>query len=923
MSTPYSGLQEQLEKLNDLKTQGLLSNEEHAYGIKNILSSFGLGDANVTMSGDGNGTNGTGTGDFFTDDNDRGKHVEILIHNITHSDMALSINKSNLSLPLGKLIARPKFGEYRDISERLLQVLHTKSSSETCTIKSPVYSRSQTPTRDGRYPIAEQPRVYGQGQGHGEQGQHVLLPLGFDLSKCPVSVKVSSLHFKGSSSSVLSDAAVLNLEDEEEEEVMKNFYFQRSSWRQRKAGTSASVSAGGSSDGTNTNGTGTATAYYDDSPKVGNNSSTYNSYSHTLTSTSSMCDVNAIYFPLLSVLIHKWLETLANNGQMENSRKIVILISGRGTPTDPKARSIDNSTQATSKIVQRLISIEYPDLQIITLHSTTNLFRYDENIVFVKRELAPIVDHIRNDLAHNVGEKWKEYMGVTLSFADGSSARVSAINQSLSHYRPSYMHFWQLKTFWAEGKLCDDDIEAHDFADISTQPALTVEQTSSTVRMTVAAMQQFRNEFECIMDTSSTTNTDLAKFWLRKSKKPVLAVLLVQKAGSAPKLYRGTNMEVSMPTGSLCAERNVIGSALADDITLRRQDLKMIAVYSARSLDTPKPSSCSISMTNSTFASNTNYIHDVFNERQQYMRSNSSANSGNVDTNAKVTSFSTECLPCSGHNSSSDNGGSDRNTTSSAMKSGDVSLPTLHVNINLGNPHPQEQGHENAPQPTAFTSRQTKRSWFETSADSTSYFENGSPGSGGPNGAPRSPVIQGQKRKILRMPSNFIVVGSNKPKTPNSGDNRAHGFASSSSSSSNHNGYHNLDGNGNGNNYFGRKNTPLLRKIHSSFSSGGLLGLDRHEIFNMGDEYEPEDAEGEGQDGDNDEFGNNFDDGTFQGATKSRSFIVHEGDMNPLKPCGACLEWLKKISSVNPGFQVITFTDYQCKGVYQEIIADT
>jgi hypothetical protein len=37
-------------------------------------------------------------------------------------------------------------------------------------------------------------------------------------------------------------------------------------------------------------------------------------------------------------------------------------------------------------------------------------------------------------------------------------------------------------------------------------------------------------------------------------------------------------MEVSMPTGSLCAERNVIGTALADNPSLRRQDLKVIAV---------------------------------------------------------------------------------------------------------------------------------------------------------------------------------------------------------------------------------------------------------------------------------------------------------------------------------------------------------
>jgi hypothetical protein len=39
--------------------------------------------------------------------------------------------------------------------------------------------------------------------------------------------------------------------------------------------------------------------------------------------------------------------------------------------------------------------------------------------------------------------------------------------------------------------------------------------------------------------------SDMQEFWLRKTKKPVLAVLLVQKPGQPPKLYRGTNMEVS------------------------------------------------------------------------------------------------------------------------------------------------------------------------------------------------------------------------------------------------------------------------------------------------------------------------------------------------------------------------------------------
>ena len=52
--------------------------------------------------------------------------------------------------------------------------------------------------------------------------------------------------------------------------------------------------------------------------------------------------------------------------------------------------------------------------------------------------------------------------------------------------------------------------------------------------------------------------------------------------------------------------------------------------------------------------------------------------------------------------------------------------------------------------------------------------------------------------------------------------------------------------------------------------------------------------------------------------TRTRTIAVQDGDMNPLAPCGACKGWLKKIASVNPQFSVITFTDYECNGVYEE-----
>ena len=61
-----------------------------------------------------------------------------------------------------------------------------------------------------------------------------------------------------------------------------------------------------------------------------------------------------------------------------------------------------------------------------------------------------------------------------------------------------------------------------------------------------------------------------------------MAVLLTQKSGDGerPVFWRGMNVEVSMPTGTLCAERNAIGNALAGDQTLCRRHLQGVAVLS-------------------------------------------------------------------------------------------------------------------------------------------------------------------------------------------------------------------------------------------------------------------------------------------------------------------------------------------------------
>lgn len=115
------------------------------------------------------------------------------------------------------------------------------------------------------------------------------------------------------------------------------------------------------------------------------------------------------------------------------------------------------------------------------IHSETNIFRYDENISFAKHELMPCIDSYRDaharglpypderpnaldtDCNNSFNPDWRQTVSVTYSFADGSAARSHAIQASLRPYRPTYFHFWQLKTFWHETKITDEDIEVHSF----------------------------------------------------------------------------------------------------------------------------------------------------------------------------------------------------------------------------------------------------------------------------------------------------------------------------------------------------------------------------------------------------------------------------------------------------------------------------
>ena len=559
--------------------------------------------------------------------------------------------------------------------------------------------------------------------------------------------------------------------------------------------------------------------------------------------------INGAFCPLLAILLRRWHADIADkydtaSTDPRNVKKVLVLVSGVGSPRNWTHSITGNSTQACAELMEIFIKVLYPDVTVVRIHSDTNIFRYDENISFAKEELLPCINAYRDAHARGLpypdelqqetatpnefDPDWKQSFSVALSFADGSPARTHAIQTSLRQtYRPTYYHFWQLKTFWHDGKLSDEDIEVHAFEEMETVPALDVAKISDKeVQLVINEMRAFRQYF---LETLDENSNDIKKFWLRKTKKPVLAVLLVADAkdGGKAKLYRGSNMEVSMPTGSLCAERNVIGTALASNPGLKREDLKMVAVL-AIPLSKDEPSDAA------------------------FPPQIPSPPPG-LDLGVCAVVGSTE--------------GSPRRTTitSADSSAGGSSFPEgkqflSEINQKL-EAEVKEKRSSVASMPRSYSTTsfssiiEEKRASSKNDDATGNANDDESPLSWTMADAPQGD--ESGKKAAEAAPT------SNKP-----------GVVA----------FH--------------ESIDLSRKHSNSITSPPGTPMRKIKL-NTNSTFRP-----------------TFGRGRSSGKTK-RTVVVHsQNDINPLAPCGACNEWLKKIAESNPYFKVLTFTDADCHGVY-------
>ena len=289
-------------------------------------------------------------------------------------------------------------------------------------------------------------------------------------------------------------------------------------------------------------------------------------------------------------------------------RRVVYLVTGFGDPVEESHSPEANSTAATARLMKLFINLTHPNVEVKLVDSGAGVFRYDENVRFLQTNLRPALERERDAVARRWGEEWPNRFKLTMALCGGAPARLQALTAAFRDMQPYLLHVWRLKTFWHQGLLRRDDVDMQRWEQAegapptrSTPDALRSffapggltrheQKVADEDARLVAGMVQEMKKHRDVFLSMSHSKHELGEFWLRKTQKPVLAVLCVRRrrdgpddaahGDAKPQYFRGVNLEVSMPTGSLCSERNAIGNALASDPALRRKDLFGIAVLS-------------------------------------------------------------------------------------------------------------------------------------------------------------------------------------------------------------------------------------------------------------------------------------------------------------------------------------------------------
>ena len=270
-------------------------------------------------------------------------------------------------------------------------------------------------------------------------------------------------------------------------------------------------------------------------------------------------------FPIIYPVVHEWI-----NDSADWENELLIMSSA------PEERSLSGSaTNGVAELSKLFIEYAHPRTTVTLLEPFKyDPFRHDDLTVHLDK-LKEYVNNLRTALVEatneysNDPEEWQNLFRVFLSVNTGTVPLITGIHASLRNYEPVHIYVSKARQRAKASFLLG--ASKIDFNTYEHKQSKKVKDASPEIRSITKEMLKWKDDF---------CRKERDPFWHRKGKKAVLAVLAYRDDNNRTQYTRSCNLEVSLPTGSLCAERNAIGSVLAKMPYIHRNDFLMIAVLS-------------------------------------------------------------------------------------------------------------------------------------------------------------------------------------------------------------------------------------------------------------------------------------------------------------------------------------------------------
>lgn len=296
--------------------------------------------------------------------------------------------------------------------------------------------------------------------------------------------------------------------------------------------------------------------------------------------------VERVVFPLIESAVQAVYEN-----HPDTAIELHIALVSSGAAHDSEG-SKGGSTAKIRQLMKEYLNAQYPDVEVHPVHrDTEKAFTFAKSTELLL-SLEKIIQTARRPAVNAHTEDWKDYFRLYLSANTGTISDISTLLEGLRPHRPALVHIsaahkWpfdddNLLVLPSAQILSNDELRQR-----PARPAHELERPE--LRFAVEEMKKWKKYFvdhrpkrAAEKDERNDANSHREYiYWFRKGKKEVLALVVTQDP-ETKKLHahRGVNLEVSLPTGTLCAERNAIGSALATFPNIERKDVKAVAVLS-------------------------------------------------------------------------------------------------------------------------------------------------------------------------------------------------------------------------------------------------------------------------------------------------------------------------------------------------------